>query len=104
MLFGKLMGFVVISSLGECIGKKSMITGGVAGVIVGILIALLRINLEVVSLGLFVMMTGEQTITMASNIFITEKVGEEYRSRASIFTQAMFGMGTMYGWLDIGLD
>ena len=76
MFMGKILGAVLLSFLGDWFGRKNLVLGGSFCSLIGLLLAMLKINLTMVSVGLFITNVGIMPCYYISFPLLSEQVSE----------------------------
>ena len=92
---GKILGAVLLSFFGDWFGRKNLVLGGSFCSLIGLLLAMLKINLTMVSVGLFITNVGIMPCYYVSFPLLSEQVSEEYRSKLTVVFQVMYSLGVI---------
>ena len=79
MLFGKAVGPMIPTMLGDFMGRKRLMLGSMVLYAVGLALVLFSTSLPMAGVGLFVTMCGAQNVFTIPFFFASEKVKEGYR-------------------------
>ena len=79
MLFGKAIGPMIPTMIGDFMGRKRLILGSLLLEAVGLILVIFSVNLPMAGAGLFIAMCGAQNSFTIPFFFASEKVKEGYR-------------------------
>jgi MFS family permease len=92
---GTVVGFLLLSFVGDLVGRKRLMTICMTGVVVGLVIAIFCQSLPMAGIGLFIASVGVQNAFNICFYFISETVSEEFREKASVAIQLFYGLGVL---------
>ena len=92
---GTVVGFLLLSFVGDLVGRKRLMTICMTGVVVGLVIAIFCQSLLMAGIGLFIASVGVQNAFNICFYFISETVSEEFREKASVAIQLFYGLGVL---------
>jgi MFS family permease len=92
---GTVVGFLLLSFVGDLVGRKRLMTICMTGVVVGLVIAIFCQSLLMAGIGLFIASVGVQNSFNICFYFISETVSEEFREKASVAIQLFYGLGVL---------
>lgn len=95
MYMGSVVGFLVMTLVGDLIGRKLLISLCMMLTVVGLIITIFCVNLTMAGIGLFIASVGIQDAYNVCFFFIAETVSEEYREKASVAIQLFYGLGVL---------
>jgi MFS family permease len=101
---GTVVGFLLLSFVGDLLGRKKLMVICMASVVIGLVIAIFCQDLVMAGIGLFIASVGIQNAFNICFYFISETVSEEFREKASVAIQLFYGLGVLlnvlwYFWI-----
>ena len=101
---GTVVGFLILSFVGDLLGRKRLMIICMSGVVIGLVIAIFCQSLMMAGIGLFVASVGVQNAFNICFYFIAETVSEDFREKASVAIQLFYGLGVLlnvlwYYWI-----
>lgn len=95
MYVGGVVGFLLMTVVGDLVGRKLLITVCMSLTVLGITITMFCSNLTMAGIGLFLATVGIQDAYNVCFFFIAETISEEYREKASVAIQLFYGLGVL---------
>jgi MFS transporter, putative metabolite:H+ symporter len=95
MYVGTVVGFLLLTLVGDLLGRKLLISLCMLLTVVGLTIAIFCSSLAMAGAGLFLATVGIQNAYNICFFFIAETVSEEYREKASVAIQLFYGLGVL---------
>ena len=101
---GTVVGFLILSFVGDLLGRKRLMIICMSGVVIGLVIAIFCQSLMMAGIGLFIASVGVQNAFNICFYFIAETVSEDFREKASVAIQLFYGLGVLlnviwYYWI-----
>ena len=101
---GTVVGFLLLSFVGDLLGRKRLMIICMSGVVIGLVIAIFCQSLAMAGAGLFIASVGVQNAFNICFYFISETVSEDFREKASVAIQLFYGLGVLlnviwYYWI-----
>jgi MFS family permease len=101
---GTVVGFLILSFVGDLLGRKRLMIICMSGVVIGLVIAIFCESLVMAGVGLFIASVGVQNAFNICFYFISETVSEDFREKASVAIQLFYGLGVLlnvvwYYWI-----
>lgn len=95
MYVGTVVGFLLMTLVGDLLGRKMLMTICMTMTVLGITITIFCQNLAMAGAGLFLATVGIQDAYNVCFFFISETISEEYREKASVAIQLFYGLGVL---------
>jgi MFS family permease len=95
MYVGSVVGFLLMTLVGDLIGRKLLMTICMLMTVAGLTITIFCVNLQMAGAGLFLATVGIQDAYNVCFFFIAETISEEYREKASVAIQLFYGLGVL---------
>jgi MFS family permease len=76
---GTVVGFLILSFVGDLLGRKRLMIICMSGVVIGLVIAIFCQSLMMAGIGLFIASVGVQNAFNICFYFIAETVSEDFR-------------------------
>jgi OCT family organic cation transporter-like MFS transporter 4/5 len=95
MYVGTLVGFLLLTFVGDLLGRKLLLTICCSLGVVGLIITIFCANITMAGIGLFLATVGVQNSFNICFYFISETISEEYREKVSVAIQLFYGLGVL---------
>lgn len=101
---GTVVGFLLLSFVGDLLGRKRLMIICMTGVVIGLVITIFCESLVTAGIGLFIASVGVQNAFNICFYFISQTVSEDFREKASVAIQLFYGLGVLlnvlwYFWI-----